>query len=84
MNKYPSYSRLLRSALLVGAISAICAPVLAQDQDDEEEVLDEVIITGTRIQNQNIIAASPITTIGTGAQIALIATTNRADLKSRL
>jgi outer membrane receptor protein involved in Fe transport len=60
----PSYSRLFRSALLAGAISALCLPVLAQDQNDEDIALEEVVVTGTRIHSQNIIAASPITTIG--------------------
>jgi len=64
MKSYAYYCRLFRSAVLAGAITAICSPVLAQDQDDEDELLDEVVITGTRIQNQNIISASPITTIG--------------------
>ena len=50
--------------MLAGAISALCAPALAQDDSDDEEVIDEIIITGTRIPNQNVIAASPVTTIG--------------------
>lgn len=54
---------LARSALLAAGITAICLPVSAQEQQDEEAALDEIIITGTRIRNQNIIAASPITTI---------------------
>lgn len=67
MKNYPPVGRLLRSAVLAGAITAICSPALAQDQADEDAVLDEVVITGTRIQNQNVVAASPITTIGAEA-----------------
>ena len=57
--------RLLRTAVLASAVAAICSPAMAQDQEDDDElVLDEIITTGTRIKNQNIAAASPITTIG--------------------
>jgi hypothetical protein len=38
-------------------------PALAQDDADEAE-LEEIITTGTRISNQNVIAASPVTSIG--------------------
>jgi outer membrane cobalamin receptor len=38
-------------------------PALAQDDADEAE-LEEIITTGTRITNQNVIAASPVTSIG--------------------
>ena len=64
MNKYPSIGRLLRSAMLAGAISALCAPALAQNDSDDDKVLEEIITTGTRIRNANIESASPITTIG--------------------
>lgn len=58
--------RVLRSAVLVGTIAAFCAPALAQEQaaDDDTIIIDEVITTGTRIKNENLVAASPITTIG--------------------
>lgn len=65
MKTYPTFGRLWRSAALASAIAAICSPAIAQDQQNEDEVvLDEVITTGTRIRNQNVVAASPITTIG--------------------
>ena len=60
---YPITARsCLRSAVLAGAIAALCAPVMAQDQSDEEAI-EEIITTGTRIRDENIVAASPITTI---------------------
>jgi len=46
--------------ILAAAISVIGMPALAQDA---EETIEEVVVTGTRIQNQNVIAASPVTTI---------------------
>ena len=62
MNTHRTFGRLLRSTVLAGAIASLCTPVYAQEEDGEE--LEEVTVTGTRIQNQNVIAASPITTIG--------------------
>lgn len=44
-------------------------------QDDDDEAVEEVVVTGTRIQNQNVIAASPVTTIGQ-EEIALKQTPN--------
>ncbi|MDX1517556.1 MAG: TonB-dependent receptor plug domain-containing protein, partial [Woeseiaceae bacterium] len=64
MKSYKSARRFARSAVLASAIAALCAPVYAQDDEDDEDVIDVITVTGTRIQNQNIIAASPVTTIG--------------------
>ena len=64
MNKYPSIGRLLRSAMLAGAISALCAPALAQNDSEDEDAIEEIITTGTRIHNQNVMSASPVTSIG--------------------
>ena len=57
---------LFRTAVLAGAITALCAPAMAQDQNEEDSAarIEEIITTGTRIRNENIIAASPVTTIG--------------------
>ncbi len=63
MKRNPKLGRALRSAVLASAIAAICTPVAAQDQADEGEALEEIITTGTRIKNQNVVSASPITTI---------------------
>ncbi len=58
------FGRRLRSAVLSGAVAALCGPAVAQAPDDDnDERLEEVVVTGTRIQNQNVIAASPVTTI---------------------
>ena len=55
----------MRSAVLVGAIAALCAPAMAQDDSAVEGAeIEEIITTGTRIRDENIVAASPITTIG--------------------
>ena len=58
------FGYILRTAVCTGVMAALAAPTVALAQGDEDDVLDVVIVTGTRIQNQNVIAASPITTIG--------------------
>lgn len=60
---HPPGARRCLSVLAVSVLTALSGPVLAQD-DDDQEVIDVVTVTGTRIQNQNVIAASPVTTIG--------------------
>ena len=52
----------MQSAVLSAAIAALCAPAMAQDDGDGAE-LDEIITTGTRIRDENIVSASPVTTI---------------------
>ncbi len=53
------------AALAAGIITALPGLALAQDSDDEDDrAIDVITVTGTRIQNQNVIAASPVTTIG--------------------
>ncbi len=63
MRRNPKIGRVIRSAMLASAIAAICAPVAAQEAADDGEALEEIITTGTRIKNQNVVSASPITTI---------------------
>jgi len=54
-------ARVIGGTLAVGALGALAMPAIAQEEGEE---LEEVVVTGTRIQNQNVIAASPVTTIG--------------------
>ncbi|MFQ5610182.1 MAG: TonB-dependent receptor plug domain-containing protein, partial [Woeseiaceae bacterium] len=63
MKTFRTMRRFMPLTMLAGAISLAVSPgVLAQDDSDEE--LEEITVTGTRITNQNVIAASPVTTIG--------------------
>lgn len=65
MSNYRIAGRLLRSAVLAGVVTAICAPALAQDSDSDDGLeIEEIVTTGTRIRNENVVAASPVTTIG--------------------
>ena len=66
----------MRSAVLAGAVAALCAPATAQQQTEDEDVaIEEIVATGTRIRDENIVAASPITTI-TEEEISLKQTPN--------
>jgi outer membrane receptor protein involved in Fe transport len=65
----------LRSAVLVSAVAALCAPAMAQDDPGQGAEIEEIITTGTRIRNENVVAASPVTTIGE-EEIALKQTPN--------
>ena len=49
----------------VGVLIVPSGTVFAQEADDEgDETIEEVIVTGSRIRNPNVVAASPVTTIG--------------------
>ena len=65
----------LRSAVLASAVAALCAPAMAQDDPGQGAEIEEIITTGTRIRNENVVAASPVTTIGE-EEIALKQTPN--------
>ncbi|HNP34749.1 MAG TPA: TonB-dependent receptor [Woeseiaceae bacterium] len=60
-----SFGRRSRMTLLAGALALLCGAAQAQDDEsDDDKSLEEITVTGTRIHNQNVIAASPVTTIG--------------------
>ena len=50
-------------AILVSALIVPSGIVLAQ-VENADDVIEEIVTTGTRITNQNVIAASPVQTIG--------------------
>jgi outer membrane receptor protein involved in Fe transport len=54
--------RLTLCATALATVAGQLQLAAAQVPDDAE--LEEVIVTGTRIQNQNVVAASPVTVIG--------------------
>ena len=63
MKRLSTVRRGLHSAIMAGAITALCAPTVVLAQDEGAEEIEEIITTGTRIRDENIISASPITTI---------------------
>lgn len=65
--------RLLATTLFTGAALAMASsPALAQDQQDEDNV-GEVVVTGSRIVRQDFTAISPVTTV-TSEQIEMTST----------
>ncbi|WP_411817143.1 TonB-dependent receptor plug domain-containing protein [Hyphococcus sp. DH-69] len=52
--------RLLCTTVLAGAFAATATGAFAQDADGD----DVVIVTGTRIQDPNVVAASPVNSVG--------------------
>ncbi len=57
--KMSNKTRLLLSAVTAAAIAATAAPTFAQDSEED----DIIVVTGSRIQNANIVASSPVVTI---------------------
>ncbi|WP_405219780.1 TonB-dependent receptor domain-containing protein [Lentisalinibacter sediminis] len=69
--------KIIKTFLVAGAVTGLAIPATAQEDDGIEagELIEEVVVTGTRIQDTNVIAASPVTTIG-AEEIALKQTPN--------
>jgi iron complex outermembrane recepter protein len=69
MSRFNGLSGAIRIALLAGTATMLAAPAFAQDQSDataaEEgaRALDQITVTGTRIQSQTLTASSPVTEI---------------------
>ncbi|MEZ5892975.1 MAG: TonB-dependent receptor [Parvularculaceae bacterium] len=68
MTKKIQLRRLLsRASIAAIAMAGVAGQALAQDATaltQEDETGDVVIVTGTRIANPNVVAASPVTTVG--------------------
>jgi len=79
MNIHRSTRRLFRTALLAGAITAMCAPTLAQEPGDDEEILEEIITTGSAIKRVDLNNALPVQVI-TADQLDRQGITNAGDL----
>ena len=76
------------AAPLALSFALLASPVYAQDsgaQDDASDAGEEaaIVVTGTRIQNQNLIAVSPVTSV-TNADIKLAGTQKTEDLLNSL
>ena len=63
--------RFLRSTMLTGFAAMTAMPVLAQEGDAE----DTIVVTGTRIQRDDLAAPSPVTTVNS-EQLVLTNTVN--------
>lgn len=63
MTKFNELSGAIRFALLASSLSLVAMPVMAQDEDEDVDVLTAVQVTGSRIQSQTVTAASPVTEV---------------------
>ena len=59
MKKLTKRHMLMTTLLSAAAVGAISAPAHAQDAED-----DEIIVTGSRLNQANIVSSSPVVTIG--------------------
>ena len=78
--------RLLASTMIGGvALAALAAaPAMAQDaQEPQTTQLDEIVVTGTRIPQTNLVTTSPVTQV-TGEDIDVAGVTRVEDLVSQL
>ncbi len=58
--------RFLRTTALAGLALGVAAPAFAQDEEEP----DTIVVTGSRLQQANIFASSPVTTIGSEEFVA--------------
>ena len=58
--KMSTKTRLLLSAITAASIAATAAPAFAQDADEDN---DTIVVTGSRIQNVNVVSSSPVVTV---------------------
>ncbi|MGZ9113123.1 MAG: TonB-dependent receptor plug domain-containing protein [Brevundimonas sp.] len=86
MRTQKTRQRLLATTIITGAaILAFAAPAMAQDtpEPQEETQLDEVVVTGSRIPQANLVTTSPVTQV-TGEDIDTAGVTRVEDLISQL
>ena len=90
MSKYAACARYTRAsvAAFIGAatlfgFSSQVIGAEADEDDEDDEVLQEVQVTGTRIQNPNVTSANPITSIS-GEEMRQLGFVNVADALTQL
>ena len=80
MNRHPQLRAAVRLALVMGGAALIATPaVFAQDQSDSGDVMEEVIVTGSRIVSTSLDSPSPVQTISS-EDIAKTGILNTQDL----
>ena len=82
--KHTTRDRLLASTIICGALSlAMAGAASAQQAPPDTSAVQEVVVTGTRIQNANLTSVSPVTTVN-NAEIKLSGATRVEDLINAL
>lgn len=76
--------RLLATTIITGAaMLAFAAPAMAQSQEPEADVVAEIVVTGSRIPQANLVTTSPVTQV-TGEDIDVAGVTRVEDLITQL
>jgi iron complex outermembrane receptor protein len=83
MNIHHSTHNLFRTAWLAGAMTAMCAPALAQEPGVDEEFIEEIVTTGSAIKRVDLNNALPIQVI-TADKLDRQGITNAGDLIENL
>ena len=85
MNIQNTRERLLASTMIGGAalLALAATPAMAQDQDQEATRVEEIVITGTRIAQANLVTTSPVTQV-TGEEITNAGVSRVEDLVNQL
>ena len=85
MNIQNTRERLLASTMIGGAalLALAATPAIAQAQDQEATRVDEIVITGTRIAQANLVTTSPVTQV-TGEDITNAGVSRVEDLVNQL
>ncbi|MEZ5498345.1 MAG: TonB-dependent receptor [Steroidobacteraceae bacterium] len=82
MDQQNQVARAVRQALMLSAVAAgVASPALAQDQDQDS--LETVVVTGSRISQPNLTTTSPVTQV-TDADVKLQGVTRVEDLINQL
>ena len=82
MRTQKTRNRLLTTTMIGGfAALAFAAPAMAQDAPAQD--LDDVVVTGSRIPQANLVTTSPVTQV-TGEDIDVAGVTRVEDLISQL
>lgn len=85
MNIQNTRERLLASTMIGGAalLALAATPAMAQEQDQEATQVEQVVITGTRIAQANLVTTSPVTQV-TGEDITNAGVSRVEDLVNQL
>ena len=83
MRTQQTRQRLLATTIITGAaMLAMAAPAMAQSQPDADQ-LGEIVVTGSRIPQANLVTTSPVTQV-TGEDIKVAGVTRVEDLVTQL
>lgn len=84
MRTHQTRQRLLATTIITGAaLAAFAAPAFAQSADPQTDQVEEVVVTGSRIPQANLVTTSPVTQV-TSEDIKVAGVTRVEDLVTQL